>query len=667
MEKLLEINKLKTYFYTAEGILPAVDNVSFHVVKGETLAVVGESGCGKSVTARSVLRIVPSPPGRHVQGEIIFRGEDLLKLPEKRMREIRGNEIAMVFQEPMSSLNPAYRIGDQIIETIKIHGRVKSREARIRAVDLLRQVGMPDPERRLHDYPHQLSGGMCQRAMIAMALSCNPQLLIADEPTTALDVTIQAQILELLKQIKKNTGMSILLITHDLGVVAEVADRVVVMYAGKVVEESSVENLFISPQHPYTEGLLKCLPRVDEKFERLNTIEGYVPSPQDYPEGCRFRDRCQYAQEECRQEPPTLSVNGGRFACHFTPSQRFRSAPASEEVIQHSNLERSKHEPGQEGQLLKVDSLVKYFPIWGGILNRQVGQVKAVDGISFFVKSGETFGLVGESGCGKSTTGRALLMLDKPTGGSVLFDGRELGKVGKRELRDYRRNMQIVFQDPFDSLNPRMRVGNIISEPLRVHRVGDRGQQQKRVEELLEVVGLPSRSAYRFPHEFSGGQRQRIGIARSLALNPRLIICDEPVSALDVSIQAQIINLFVDLQKIYGLTYVFIAHGLNVIHHISDRVGVMYLGKMVEIAESRDLFSNPQHPYTEALLSAIPVPDPVKKRDTKILEGDVPSPINPPSGCHFHTRCPLVMDICKRVEPLLKEDGKGRWTACHFR
>jgi len=666
LEKLLEIKNLKTHFYTSEGVFPAVDDVSFHIDKGETLAVVGESGCGKSVTARSILRIVPSPPGRYVQGEIFFKGSNLLKLSEKKMREIRGRDIAMIFQEPMSSLNPAYRIGDQIMETIRIHGLSSSSSVRQRAMDLLKKVGMPDPDRRLNEYPHQLSGGMCQRAMIAMALSCNPQLLIADEPTTALDVTIQAQILELLKQLKRDTGMSIMMITHDLGVVAEVADRVVVMYAGKVVEEASVVDIFKNPQHPYTEGLLQCLPRVDIKSQKLMTIEGYVPGPLDYPKGCRFRNRCEYAQEICQEEPSSISCGKGFFFCHFTPDERKEMVRWEEKKSKNSLFEKKSLTDFQK-PLVEVDNLVKHYPIWGGILNKQIGEVRAVDGVSFSVRKGETFGLVGESGCGKSTTGRTILMLDRPTKGNVFFNGKDLLRARGKELRDHRRNMQIVFQDPFDSLNPRMRVGNIISEPLKVHKVGNNKEQEKRVQELLEVVGLPPQSRYRFPHEFSGGQRQRIGIARSLALNPQLIICDEPVSALDVSIQAQIINLFVDLQKMYGLTYVFIAHGLNVIHHISDRVGVMYLGKIVEIGESAELFKNPRHPYTEALLSAIPIPDPEKKTSPKILEGDIPSPVNPPSGCRFHTRCPIAADICKEVEPSLTIDDGNRWVACHLR
>jgi peptide/nickel transport system ATP-binding protein len=694
-DRLIEVKDLKTHFFSLSGVVRAVDGVTLHVNKGETLALVGESGSGKSVTALSIMRLLPSPPAKIVDGEIDFAGENLLSKSDDEIRAIRGNEISMIFQEPMTSLNPVFTCGDQISESIRLHQGLDRADAMAQAVDMLRKVGIPSPEIRVKEYPHQLSGGMRQRVMIAMALSCNPRLLIADEPTTALDVTIQVQILELMKKLKEEIGMSILLITHDLGVVAEMAQRVVVMYGGRIVEQAPVEKLFECPLHPYTEGLMRSLPQLDKRVERLHTIEGMVPNPLHLPRGCPFSPRCPKAMDICREEqPPMLEVAPGRTsACwlHSDASDKTIVCPSSEHPS--PSLEQISKEAGvaQEAEsvtvhrdtgscaeaipvqddadtdrvLLVVEDLKKHFPITGGFLSRVRGYVKAVDGVSFSIMDGETFGLVGESGCGKSTLGKVILRLLDATEGQVTFEGRDIFGISDEEMRALRRKMQVVFQDPYSSLNPRMTVGDIVGEPLGFHGIAKGAEKSQEVERLLEVVGLPSNHIHRYPHEFSGGQRQRIGIARALAVSPKLLICDEPVSALDVSIRSQILNLLADLQQDFGLTYLFIAHDLAVVRHLSDRVGVMYLGKMMELATSEELYQNPLHPYTQALMSAIPIPNPGARRKRIILKGDVPSPVNPPAGCRFHERCRLVKPICREVEPSLSVVGSGHAVACH--
>ena len=572
------------------------------------------------------------------------------------MNRIRAREIAIVFQEPMTSLNPVYTIGDQIGEVIALHEGLSRRAVLERTIEMLALVQIPNPKRRVNDYPHQFSGGMRQRVMIAMALSCRPKLLIADEPTTALDVTIQAQILDLLQDMKSRFGMSIMLITHAMGVVAEVAQRVVVMYAGKVVEEAPVGQLFANPRHPYTQGLIRSIPRIDKaavRKTRLQTIAGVVPRLINPPPGCRFAPRCNFATDECRLAQPELARDrtGTQGRVHPCGSDRPMSEP-------------SMHEP-----LLRVSNLTKQFPLKGGLFGRQAGSVHAVDGVDFQVGHGETLGLVGESGCGKSTTGRCVLRLIEPTSGEIHFEGKNVRSLEADALRILRRDIQIIFQDPYASLNPRMNVGAIVGEALIIHRLTKtRRQFEERVVELLETVGLQADHMGRYPNEFSGGQRQRIGIARALAVEPKLIICDEPVSALDVSIQAQVINLLEDLQQKFGLAYLFIAHDLSVVEHISERVAVMYLGRIVETASARELYTSPRHPYTEALLSAVPIPDPKVKRQRIRLAGEVPSPIAPPTGCHFHTRCPIAQfPRCSTEPPPLKQSAQGHWVACHFR
>ncbi|MBT3274501.1 MAG: ABC transporter ATP-binding protein [Spirochaetales bacterium] len=673
--ELLKISNLKTHFLTDSGEVRAVDGVDLVVHENETLGMVGESGCGKSVTSLSVMRLIDKP-GKIVEGEIEFHGNDLLKMSNIEMRKIRGNEISMIFQEPMTSLNPVHSIGSQITEALKLHQNMNKRDALHKAVEMLKLVGIPSPEIRVHEFPHQLSGGMRQRAMIAMALSCNPKLLIADEPTTALDVTIQAQILDLMRNMKDETGSAVLIITHDLGVIAEMADNVVVLYAGKVVEYADVKRIFGNPYHPYTIELQESIPRLtDDRGRKLHPVEGSIPDPLDLPDGCKFHPRCRFARDICStQEPPLISLDNNRQSrCWMYDPEKASLFDKESDSIRVSDeptaasVQTLAEEFGGVKPLLKVENLVKHFPVRGGMFRTTIGHVRAVDDVSFDIRPGETFGLVGESGCGKTTTGRLVLRLLNATSGNVFFDDRPLYDLKKRELRPLRRDLQIIFQDPFASLNPRMTVGDIIGESLSIHRMNGGQDRQEKVAELLSVVGLESEHMRRYPHQFSGGQRQRIGIARAIALDPRLIVCDEPVSALDVSIQAQIINLLEDLQERLKLSYLFIAHDLSVVKHISDRVAVMYLGKIVELAVTDDLFNNPVHPYTDALLAAVPVPDPQFNRNRNIIRGDVPSPSNPPPGCRFHTRCPYAEDICKSTEPPLEAKRDGHMAACHLR
>ena len=665
-EPLLVVDSLQTYFFGEGRVVRAVDGISYSLNAGEVIGIVGESGSGKSVSSLSLMRLIDSPPGRIVGGDVHFDGDNLLTMTEEEMRGIRGNKISMIFQEPLTSLNPVYSIGEQIMEPLVLHQGLGKREARDRAIEMLQRVGVPSPAERVKAYPHQLSGGMRQRAMIAMALSCNPRLLIADEPTTALDVSIQAQILELMRDLQRDYGSSMIFITHDLGVVSEMCDRVIVMYAGRIVEQGTTSQIFASPKHPYTWGLFDCLPKIEErKGIRLTPIFGQPPNLANPPSGCKFHPRCPYAFERCTlEEPPLFTRDDGQTVRCWLYDNGIDGTRQRVVEERESNL---IEKPEEREVLLDVQDLRKWFPITRGVFQRTVGHVQAVDGISFQLHRGETLGVVGESGCGKSTAGRTLLRLLDPTSGQVMFDGKDLAHLNQSGLREMRKRMQIIFQDPYSSLNPRRTVGSIVAQPIQLHKLARGRDVNQRVQEILERVGLNPTHAVRYPHEFSGGQRQRIGIARAIAANPDFIVCDEPVSALDVSIQAQIVNLLQDLQNDLGLSYIFIAHDLSVVRSVSDRVAVMYLGKIVEIGTNEQIYEDTLHPYTKALLSAVPGGETTGKSAKRIiLRGDVPSPIDPPSGCRFHTRCPYAFDLCPKVEPPLQDVGNGHQVACHL-
>ena len=660
---VLEIDDLHVHFTTSHGTVRAVEGVTYSVHPGEMVAIVGESGSGKSVSALAVMRLLPPQSARIVKGTIRFEGRSLLDLDDESMRQVRGRSISMIFQEPMTSLNPVLSIGLQIKEPLLIHMGMSEEAATERAIELLTLVGITDPASRLVQYPHQLSGGMRQRVMIAIGLACNPKLLIADEPTTALDVTIQAQILELMKDLSRRLGIAVIIITHNLGIVARYADRVNVMYAARIVESGTAERVFGRPLHPYARGLLSAVPRLDKgRASKLATIEGSPPNLLNPPEGCRFRPRCRYAIDVCTEVPPFREIEPGHFAgCHRTPEiETLDRATEGADAPETTSV-------GTDGaEMLAIKGASKFFPVGGGFLNGETRYVRAINDVTLAVRKGETLGLVGESGCGKSTLGRLVLRLDEPTGGEILFDGVDLARLKRREMIAIRKKMQVIFQDPYSSLNPRMTVGQIIGEPMYVHGILPKDRIDERVAELLQVVGLFPYMALRYPHELSGGQRQRVGIARALAVNPEVIVCDEAVSALDVSIQGQVINLLEDLQKKLGLTYLFIAHDLAVVRHISTRVAVMYLGRIVELADSAELFANPKHPYTQALLAAAPIPDPVieRARPRKIITGELPSPLNPPSGCVFHPRCPLATEDCKKAVPAQRELARDHMVAC---
>ncbi len=667
--KLLKVSNLKVQFYTNKGIVKAVDGVDFELDSGETLGIVGESGSGKSVTAYSIMGLI-SYPGRIASGEVIFKGENLFEKTPKEMKAIQGNKISMIFQEPMSSLNPVFTIGWQIMEPLIYHKNFSRKEARDESIRLLNLVGIPSAESRIDNYPHQLSGGMRQRAMIAMALACRPELLIADEPTTALDVTIQAQILNLMKKLQSEFRTAIILITHNLGVVAQMVDKLVVMYAGRIMESGRVNQIFGNPLHPYTIGLLGSIPKINEQRDKLQVIEGTIPSSSQIPSGCLFHPRCNKVMEKCRYEPPFLmQIEPGHEVRCWIYEKEFRK-----EIFQIEQLKQAHQDikpiklltSGNKYPLLEVRNLVKYFQQKSSFFSKRSGIIRAVDGVSLTLFSGETMGLVGESGCGKSTLGRTILSLIPPTSGEIIFEGKNINLLNKRELRRLRKNIQIVFQDPYGSLNPRMTVGEILGEALKIHHNLSGRAAERRIIELLEAVGMSAEHIYRYPHEFSGGQRQRIGVARALAVEPKLIICDEPVSALDVSVQAQVLNLLQDLKRKFNLTYLFIAHDLAVVRHISDRVAVMYLGKIVELADKYNIYEETLHPYSKALLEAVPIPDPHVKKEYKQLEGELPSPLNLPLGCRFHPRCREAIKICKEKEPPFIEFKKEHWIACHL-
>jgi peptide/nickel transport system ATP-binding protein len=727
MPPVLEITDLSTHIQLSKSVVQAVGNIGLTIEPGETLGLVGESGCGKSMTGLSIMGLLPQG-GRIVGGSIKLAGRELVGLPDARMRAIRGNEIAMIFQDPLTSLDPTKTIGYQVAEPIRLHRGASKQAAMDRAAEVLGMVGLPRPRERLGDYPHQLSGGLRQRVMIAMALTCEPKLLIADEPTTALDVTIQAQILALLDRLKEQLGMAILLITHDMGVIAGHSDRVEVMYAGRLVETADTRTLFAHMHHPYTQALLGSIPRLNQDSrQRLLNIPGIPPDLANPPPGCRFAARCSRATEKCQADEPPLASRGldHLFACWHPVDgpARLPDAPAAESLAAReataeeaaASAEEDEEagapdekaavgqpatgQPGADGPairgdghgpaptvtvrpvgpvqadppggqpLLEVGDVVKEFPVTAGaILQRRVASVHAVSGVSFTINAGETYGLVGESGCGKTTIGRVIVALERPTAGAVTLRGTNISALSRGDLRRHRRDLQMMFQDPYSSLDPRMRVGAIIREPLAIQHQGSREQQQRRVFELLDEVGLPRNAVERYPHEFSGGQRQRIGLARVLTLNPQVIVADEPVSALDVSIRAQVLNLMKRLQADHGLTYVVISHDLAVVKYMADRIGVMYLGKLVEEGSSEDIYQRAAHPYTAGLIATIPVPDPQAARtETEAgIKGELPSPINPPSGCRFRTRCPFAQDLCAETEPRLRPFGPGHRAACHF-
>ncbi|MGH8672577.1 MAG: dipeptide ABC transporter ATP-binding protein [Burkholderiales bacterium] len=663
-EILLSVRDLTTVFGADPAPLRAVDGVGFDIRRGETFALVGESGCGKSVAALSLMRLLPAA-GRIASGSVVLNGQDLLKLPETSMRSMRGRRMAMIFQEPMTSLNPVMSVGDQISEALPLE-TTPSRHAGARVLELLEAVGIPDPRRRCRDYPHQLSGGMKQRVMIAIALACDPDLLIADEPTTALDVTTQSQVLELLRGLKQKIGMAILLITHDLGVVAENADTVAVMYAGQIVEQAPRDAFFENRLHPYSRKLFESLPNLDKRSTRLSVIPGSVPRLNQAFQGCRFAGRCASAMEVCRGSIPRWITVGGRgVACHLHDPQIGAAEPPAH--LEQPAYDRPQSSAADGNIILSVADLKVHFPIHAGVFKRVVGYVHAVDGVTLAIPAGRTLAVVGESGCGKTTVGKSILQLIRPSAGTVRFKGQELTQLGARELRALRRDFQIVFQDPFSSMNPRMMVGDIIEEGIRALGLkADIQQRRARIGELLQQVGLPDDIHTRYPHEFSGGQRQRIAIARALAVNPTLLICDEPTSALDVSVQAQILNLLKDLQDRLGLAYLFITHNVSVMEYLAHEVAVMYLGRIVERGTVDEVLRSPRHPYTQALLSAVPVIESGSHRAVIRLKGEPPSPIKPPSGCHFHPRCAQAMETCRNTYPGYSAFSLTHRVYCHL-
>ena len=676
---VLEVRDLHVSFPSESGTVTAVRGVSYALAPGEVLGIVGESGSGKSVSSLAVMGLLPSTA--KIEGSILFNGKELRGLPDREFSALRGEGISMVFQDPLSALTPVYTVGDQIAEAIRIHRDVGKDEAARKAVEYLELVGIPNAKERSRAFPHEFSGGMRQRVMIAMAIANDPDVIIADEPTTALDVTVQAQILEVLKTAQQATGAAIVMITHDLGMIAGFADRVMVMYAGRAVETGTVDDIFYRPRMPYTLGLLGSLPRLDRaERQPLTPVDGNPPSLIDLPPGCPFAPRCPMKLGVCLELEPVLDPTrhpGHRAACHRHPEIEEQGLTATDvfpaTVAGDPPIARR---PRQErGAVLEVEGLVRRFPLTrGAVFRRTVGTVHAVDGISFDIREGETLGLVGESGCGKTTTINEILSLVPPQDGRIAVLGRETNNLNRAGRRDIRRDVSVVFQDPMASLDPRLPISDILAEPMRTHGVA-KEKRANRVRELLRLVGLGPEHAARYPSEFSGGQRQRICIARALALEPKLIVLDEPVSALDVSIRAGVINLLEQLREKLSLSYLFVAHDLSVVRHIANRVAVMYLGRIVEIGDVNHVFDAPAHPYTQALLSAIPLPDPHRERARRriVLEGDLPSPADPPSGCRFRTRCPLFATLspdraqrCIEEDPILVSQGADHGAACHY-
>ena len=667
---LLDIRDLHTDIEIRSGVVHALSGVDLHVNAGETLGIVGESGSGKTMTALSLMGLLPQG-GSVSSGQIILDGQDLTKLALKEKRKLRGTKVGMIFQDPLTSLNPTMKIGLQVCEPLRVHKKLSKKEALERAVEILKRVGMPRPEVVINNYPHQLSGGMRQRVMIAMALVCKPRILIADEPTTALDVTTQMQILDLIDELRDEYQMGVILITHDLGVVAGHTDRVAVMYAGRIVETAPTKTLFTEPKHRYTSSLMAALPeRALAAGTKLFSIPGAPPSLTNLPVGCRFAARCLWATDECRAGYPDLSGDDAHtFSC-FHPVQEGDESPAALQA--KLDTQKNGDEAGaQQAPLVSSKVLLdvkeasrEYESAGSGFFKRDKGVVSAVDRVSITVKKGETYGLVGESGCGKSTMGRLIAGLERPSGGAIELDGRDLATLKGRDAVTIHRDVQMMFQDSYAAMDPRMRIDQILAEPMSIQKTGNASQIAERIMEIIEQVGLTEEILDRYPHEFSGGQLQRIGFARSLTLAPDLIVADEPVSALDVSVQAQVLNLMKDLQAELGLSYLFISHDLAVVQYMADRIGVMYLGRIVEEGPAKEVVENPKHPYTKALIDSIPVPDPEFSHDDRAIKltGEPPSAVNPPEGCRFRPRCPFAGEECK-IQPTLTDERHR--VACH--
>ena len=665
---LLQIKDLHTDIEIRSGVVRALSGVDLHVNPGETLGIVGESGSGKTMTALSLMGLLPQG-GKVSSGSIILDGQDLTKMPLHLKRKMRGTKVGMIFQDPLTSLNPTMKIGLQVCEPLRVHEKLSKRAALARAVEILKRVGMPRPEVVINNYPHQLSGGMRQRVMIAMALVCKPRILIADEPTTALDVTTQMQILDLIDELRDEYKMGVILITHDLGVVAGHTDRVAVMYAGRIVETAPTKTLFTEPKHRYTSSLMAALPeRALAAGTKLFSIPGAPPSLTNLPKGCRFAARCLWATDECRAGYPDLSGDENHtFSC-FHPVQEGDESPAVLQAMMDSGKAEDTVDATPQIShevLLDVKEASRVYESSGsGFFKRDKGVVSAVDRVSITVNKGETYGLVGESGCGKSTVGRLIAGLERPSGGAIELDGRDLAKLKGRDAVRIHRDVQMMFQDSYAAMDPRMRIDQILAEPMSIQKTGNARQIAERIMEILEQVGLTEEILDRYPHEFSGGQLQRIGFARSLTLAPDLIVADEPVSALDVSVQAQVLNLMKDLQQELGLSYLFISHDLAVVQYMADRIGVMYLGRIVEEGPAHEVVKNPKHPYTKALIDSIPVPDPEFQHDESAIKltGEPPSAVNPPEGCRFRPRCPFAGEECK-VQPMLTDETHR--VACH--
>ena len=674
---LLDIRDLHTDIEIRSGVVHALSGVDLHVNPGETLGIVGESGSGKTMTALSLMGLLPQG-GSVSSGQIILDGQDLTKLALKEKRKLRGTKVGMIFQDPLTSLNPTMKIGLQVCEPLRVHEKLSKKEALERAVEILKRVGMPRPEVVINNYPHQLSGGMRQRVMIAMALVCKPRILIADEPTTALDVTTQMQILDLIDELRDEYQMGVILITHDLGVVAGHTDRVAVMYAGRIVETAPTKTLFTEPKHRYTSSLMAALPeRALAAGTKLFSIPGAPPSLTNLPVGCRFASRCLWAGAECVDRYPDLSGEGFHTYSCFHPVQEGDESPAELQAKLEGSapIDEAVAEPGAQvvyGEVEDTDEVLldvkeasrEYASSGSGFLKRDKGVVSAVDRVSITLKKGETYGLVGESGCGKSTMGRLIAGLEPPSGGAIELGGRDLATLKGRDAVRIHRDVQMMFQDSYAAMDPRMRIDQILAEPMSIQKTGNMRQIAARIMEIIEQVGLTEEILDRYPHEFSGGQLQRIGFARSLTLAPDLIVADEPVSALDVSVQAQVLNLMKDLQAELGLSYLFISHDLAVVQYMADRIGVMYLGRIVEEGPAKEVVENPKHPYTKALIDSIPVPDPEFSHDDQAIKltGEPPSAVNPPKGCRFRPRCPFAGEECK-IQPLLTEETHR--VACH--